>query len=117
MALVLMLLAVPLSKLRPRQGRFARVGLAVLAYFLYSNLLSAVRIWIQKDAPGGAARAVVGAPDPARDRRLAGMARRAARLVALAVGAACRGGREMNVLGNYIIRTVLRLHGARARWC
>jgi len=53
MALVLMLLAVPLSKMRPRQGRFARVGLAVLAYFLYSNLLSAVRIWIQKDAPGG----------------------------------------------------------------
>ncbi len=53
MAFVLMVLAVPLSKLRPRQGRFARVGLAVLAYFLYSNLLSAVRIWIQKDAPGG----------------------------------------------------------------
>lgn len=53
MALVLMVLAVPLAKLRPRQGRFARVGLAVLAYFLYSNLLSAVRAWIQKDASGG----------------------------------------------------------------
>jgi lipopolysaccharide export system permease protein len=25
----------------------------VLAYFLYSNLLAAVRVWIQKDAPGG----------------------------------------------------------------
>jgi len=53
MALVLMVLAVPLAKLRPRQGRFARIGLAVLAYFFYSNLLSAVRVWIQKDAPGG----------------------------------------------------------------
>jgi lipopolysaccharide export system permease protein len=54
MALVLMLLAVPLSKLRPRQGRFSRVGLAILAYFLYSNLLAAVRVWIEKDSPGGA---------------------------------------------------------------
>ncbi|HET9695064.1 MAG TPA: LPS export ABC transporter permease LptF [Steroidobacteraceae bacterium] len=53
MALVLMVLAVPMSRLRPRQGRFARVGLAVLAYFLYSNLLAAVRVWIQKDTPGG----------------------------------------------------------------
>jgi lipopolysaccharide export system permease protein len=54
MALVLMLLAVPLSKLRPRQGRFSRVGLAILAYFLYSNLLAAVRVWIEKGSPGGA---------------------------------------------------------------
>jgi lipopolysaccharide export system permease protein len=53
MAVVLMVLAVPLARLRPRQGRFARVGLAVLVYFLYSNLLAAVRAWIQKDAPGG----------------------------------------------------------------
>jgi lipopolysaccharide export system permease protein len=54
MAAVLMLLAVPLAKLRPRQGRFARVGVAVLAYFLYSNLVAAVRVWIEKDSPGGA---------------------------------------------------------------
>jgi lipopolysaccharide export system permease protein len=53
MALVLMVLAVPLSRLRPRQGRFARVALAVLAYFIYTNLLAAVRVWIQKDTPGG----------------------------------------------------------------
>jgi lipopolysaccharide export system permease protein len=52
-ALVLMVLGVPMSRLRPRQGRYARVGLAVLAYFLYSNLLAAVRVWIQKDASGG----------------------------------------------------------------
>ena len=54
MAAVLMLLAVPLAKLRPRQGRFARVGVAVLAYFFYSNLVAAVRVWIEKDSPGGA---------------------------------------------------------------
>jgi len=53
MALVLMTLAVPLSKLRPRQGRFARIGYAVLAYFLYSNLLAATRVWIEKGDPGG----------------------------------------------------------------
>jgi lipopolysaccharide export system permease protein len=53
MAFMLMLVAVPLAKLQPRQGRFARIGLAVLAYFVYSNLLSAVRAWILKDAPGG----------------------------------------------------------------
>ena len=54
MALALMLLAVPLAKLRPRQGRFTRVGFAVLAYFVYSNLVAAVRVWIEKDSPGGA---------------------------------------------------------------
>jgi len=54
MATVLMVLAVPLARLRPRQGRYARVGLAVLAYFIYSNLVAAVRVWIQKGSPGGA---------------------------------------------------------------
>ena len=53
MALVLMFLAVPMSRLRPRQGRFARVGLAVLAYFIYTNLLAAARVWIEKDDPAG----------------------------------------------------------------
>jgi lipopolysaccharide export system permease protein len=54
MAIALMVLAVPLAKLRPRQGRFARVGFAVLAYFMYSNLVAAVRVWIEKGSPGGA---------------------------------------------------------------
>jgi lipopolysaccharide export system permease protein len=48
MALVLTLIAVPLSKLRPRQGRYARVGFAIVAYFIYSNLLSASKIWVEK---------------------------------------------------------------------
>jgi lipopolysaccharide export system permease protein len=48
MALVLTLVAVPLSKLRPRQGRYARVGFAIVVYFVSSNLLSASKIWVEK---------------------------------------------------------------------
>ena len=46
MCLVLTLLAVPLSRLRPRQGRYARVWLAIVLYFVYSNLISAARAWL-----------------------------------------------------------------------
>ena len=48
MALVLTLVAVPLSRLRPRQGRYARVGFAIMVYFVYSNLLSASEVWLEK---------------------------------------------------------------------
>jgi lipopolysaccharide export system permease protein len=48
MALVLTLIAVPLSRLRPRQGRYARVGFAIVVYFVYSNLLSAAKVWVEK---------------------------------------------------------------------
>ncbi len=48
MALVLTLVAVPLSHLRPRQGRYARVGFAIVVYFVYSNLLSAAKVWLEK---------------------------------------------------------------------
>ena len=47
LALVLMMLAVPLARLRPRQGRFARIGIAILAYFLYSLLLDTARAWVE----------------------------------------------------------------------
>jgi lipopolysaccharide export system permease protein len=53
MAVVLAVLAVPLARLRPRQGRFSRIGYAVLAYFLYSNLLATARVWIEKDTAAG----------------------------------------------------------------
>lgn len=46
MCVVLTLLAMPLAHLRPRQGRFARVWLAVLVYLLYSNLVSAGKVWL-----------------------------------------------------------------------
>jgi lipopolysaccharide export system permease protein len=48
MALLLVLIAVPLSRLRPRQGRYARVGFAILVYFAYSSLLSAAKAWLEK---------------------------------------------------------------------
>jgi lipopolysaccharide export system permease protein len=48
MALVLTLVAVPLSHLRPHQGRYARVGFAIVVYFVYSNLLSAAKVWVEK---------------------------------------------------------------------
>jgi lipopolysaccharide export system permease protein len=48
MALVLTLVAVPLSRLRPRQGRYARVGFAIVVYVVYSNLLSAAKVWVEK---------------------------------------------------------------------
>ncbi len=48
MCIVLTLLAVPLSRLNPRQGRYARVGLAVVIYFVYSNLISAGKVWIAR---------------------------------------------------------------------
>jgi lipopolysaccharide export system permease protein len=48
MCIVLTLLAVPLSRLRPREGRYARVWLAVLIYFVYSNVISAGKVWIAR---------------------------------------------------------------------
>ena len=51
---------IPLAKLRPRQGRFARIGVAILAYFLYSNLVALAQVWIEKETPAGTARACGG---------------------------------------------------------
>ena len=48
MALVLTLVAVPLSRLRPRQGRYARIGFAIVIYIVYANLLSACKVWVEK---------------------------------------------------------------------
>ena len=48
MSLVLALLAVPLSRLRPRQGRYARVWIAVLIFFLYYNLAAAGKTGIAR---------------------------------------------------------------------
>jgi lipopolysaccharide export system permease protein len=48
MCVVLTLLAVPLSRLNPRQGRYARVWLAMVVYFVYSNLISAGKIWLAR---------------------------------------------------------------------
>lgn len=46
MALVLGLVAIPLSRLRPRQGRYSRAGMIVLIYFVYTNVITAGETWI-----------------------------------------------------------------------
>jgi lipopolysaccharide export system permease protein len=46
MAIVMAVIAVPLARLRPRQGRYARVGFAVLIFFVYINLIIAGKVWI-----------------------------------------------------------------------
>jgi lipopolysaccharide export system permease protein len=49
LAMILMVLAVPLARLRPRQGRFGRIGVAILAFFLYYQMLVAARTWVEND--------------------------------------------------------------------
>lgn len=46
--MVLTILALPLSKATPRQGRYGKVVVAILFYILYSNLLGVGRVWIEK---------------------------------------------------------------------
>jgi lipopolysaccharide export system permease protein len=46
--LVLALLAVPLSRSSPREGRFARTGVGLLIYLTYANLISVARIWVER---------------------------------------------------------------------
>lgn len=49
---VLALLAVPLSRSRPREGRYARLGLGLLVYIVYANMQAIARIWVERgDAP------------------------------------------------------------------
>lgn len=47
--LVLLVLAMPLSRSAPRQGRYGRIIVAILAYFVYSNLLGSSEVWLEKD--------------------------------------------------------------------
>jgi lipopolysaccharide export system permease protein len=45
---VLALLAVPLSYLRPRQGRYGKLVFGILAFLVYSNLIVLGQTWIGK---------------------------------------------------------------------
>ncbi|MBT8048555.1 MAG: LPS export ABC transporter permease LptF [Xanthomonadales bacterium] len=47
-ALLLALLAIPLSRSRPRQGRYARILAALLIYAVYFNLLDVSRTWVEQ---------------------------------------------------------------------
>jgi lipopolysaccharide export system permease protein len=42
------LLAIPLSRGRPRQGRYARVLLALVIYAVYFNVLDVSRTWVEQ---------------------------------------------------------------------
>lgn len=49
---VLALLAVPLSRSRPREGRYARLGIGLLVYIIYANVLSLARAMVaQEEVP------------------------------------------------------------------
>lgn len=46
-ALLLALLAIPLSRSQPRQGRYARMLVALMIYAVYFNLLNVGRTWVE----------------------------------------------------------------------
>ncbi len=52
-ALLLALLAIPLSRSRPRQGRYARMLAAVVIYAVYFNLLDVSRTWVESGTSPG----------------------------------------------------------------
>jgi lipopolysaccharide export system permease protein len=51
-AVCLVLLALPLSRTTPRQGRFGRLFGAVLIFIVYYNLLGTSQVWVEKGVLG-----------------------------------------------------------------
>jgi len=47
------MLAVPLSRSPPRQGRYANLFIAVLIYIVYSNLLGVAQTWVEQGVVPG----------------------------------------------------------------
>ena len=45
---VLALIAVPLSRTSPREGRYARLGMALFIYVIYFDLESIARVWVER---------------------------------------------------------------------
>ena len=102
---------IPLARLRPRQGRYARVGYAVLIFFVYINLAIAGTPVARARRDPAVVRPVVGArrggaagASPSCSCR-AGARGRA--IAATCAHAARRGGAGMNLLDRYVIRAVL----------
>jgi lipopolysaccharide export system permease protein len=48
--LVLAVLAIPLSRSQPRQGRYGRLAIGLLVFIIYFNLLSAGKAWLEQEA-------------------------------------------------------------------
>lgn len=42
------LLAVPLARSRPREGRYGRISIGLLVFVIYFNLLSAAKAWVEE---------------------------------------------------------------------
>jgi lipopolysaccharide export system permease protein len=47
---VLAVLAVPLSRSQPRQGRYGRLAIGLLVFIIYFNLMSAGKAWIEQES-------------------------------------------------------------------
>lgn len=47
--LILALIAVPLSRSQPRQGRYGRLLIGLLVFIIYFNLLSAGKAWLEQE--------------------------------------------------------------------
>lgn len=45
---ILAIFAVPLSRSRPRQGRYGRIAVGLLVFIIYFNLMSAGKAWIEQ---------------------------------------------------------------------
>lgn len=45
---ILALLAVPLSRSQPREGRYGRIAIGLLVFIIYFNLLSAAKAWTEE---------------------------------------------------------------------
>jgi lipopolysaccharide export system permease protein len=52
--LILALIAVPLSRSQPRQGRYGRLAIGLLVFIIYFNLLSAGKAWLEQGVVAGA---------------------------------------------------------------
>lgn len=79
-ALLLALLAIPLSRSRPRQGRYARMMIALVIYAVYFNLLDVSRTWVEQGtatsiwwAPGSLALLVLALYLPWKKLRRSGL--------------------------------------------
>lgn len=48
LCITLAMLAVPLSQTTPRQGRYAKLVLAIIFYLVFTNLLSIARTWLNR---------------------------------------------------------------------
>ena len=47
---ILGILAVPLSRSKPRQGRYGKIAIGLLVFIIYFNLMSAGRAWLEQGA-------------------------------------------------------------------